>query len=145
MCPVSDALEFLHSAIQLLPLRPTHLPIPSICRLLYSVVTAVRRGWVSHSFPRPVIAGNGCTLSFSQRGNHGSSHAWCYKSWRLERSVLNNYPSTTAPSLPHLNYRSDLILYVAHDYPMTPNILTCASSFHLYSCLFLFFSKGVYW
>lgn len=47
---------------------------PTICRLLYSVTTAVDRGWVSHSFPRPVIAGKGVTLSFSQWGNHSSLH-----------------------------------------------------------------------
>lgn len=151
----SDALEFIHSASQLLPLHPTCLPIPSICRLLYSVVTAVHRGWVSHSFPRPVIAGKGRTLSFSQQGNHGSSHAWRYKSWRLERSALNNYPSnttfyTTSRVLvsPHFICCSWLFnstqyptcyCICSRDFAVAPS-LPSAISFWLYSCIFVFFS-----
>lgn len=84
-----------HPSIQLLTLGPSALPIPSVCRSPRSVVTAVRRDWVSHSFPRPIIAGKGRTLSFSQRGNHGSLHVWCYKSWGPESKFLDTYSSKT--------------------------------------------------
>lgn len=84
---------FRHLCIQL-----RCLPVPVNCRLVYSVVTAVHRGWISHSFPRPIIAGKGYTLYFSQRGYHGSSHAQCYQSWRPYNSVLNNCSVTTTLS-----------------------------------------------
>lgn len=40
--------------------------------------------------------------------------------WKDQSSTIIPPPQLL---LPLLNYWSDLILYVAHDYPMTPNIL----------------------
>ena len=79
--------SFSYRSIQLGPLL-----VPAICRMMCSVVMALHRGWVSHSFPRTIIAGKGRTLSFSQ---HGSSHTWRYQSCRPERSTLDNYRSPT--------------------------------------------------
>lgn len=100
-----------------------HLPPPpaGCCVVWRGAVTAVRRGWVSHSFPRLVIAGKGCTLSVSQQGNHGRSHARRHKSCR----ALGNYPSTTTFSRHSRNI--DLHPCVAPDYFLTPNsnLLLC--------------------
>lgn len=127
---------------QLLPLHPTQsLPSAGCC----SLVTAIRRGWVSHSFPRPVIAGKGHTLSFSQQGNHGSSHAWCYKSWRVEKSALHNYPSTTTFGSPSSDITSCAVY--SHLITTRSTILTLRARllipdifcFCLYSCILMFF------
>lgn len=101
------------------PSIQSSLSVPSICWLLCSVVTAVRRGWVSHSFPRPVIAGKGCTLSFSRRAiaavhTHGVTRAGGLKD--LSPTIIP--PLLSSLTLPG-NW-SDITLLAVYDYPSVP-------------------------